>query len=343
MQDRLLAINENGLYCGAGDFYIDPWRPVPRAVVTHAHADHARPGSASYLIAESGLHVARWRLGAEAHIQTAAFGEAIVINGVHLTFVPAGHILGSAQIRVEYGGEVWVVSGDYKTEADPTCTPFAPVRCHTFITEATFGLPIYRWPRQTAVFADINQWWRQNQKQQKASVLFAYALGKAQRVLAGIDASIGPIFVHGAVHNMNQMYQRGGIMLPAATYVGDAPPKTDWSQGLIIAPTSARGTPWLRRFGRISTAFASGWMHVRGQRRRRAVDRGFVLSDHIDWPSLIQTIEATGAERVLVTHGSVAVVARYLREEKGLDAQSLDTPYAAAAEGEDEAANMEDA
>lgn len=333
----VLQLDQNGLYCAAGDFYIDPWRPVKRAVITHAHADHSRPGSDSYLIAEPSHHVSRWRLGDEARIETAPFGKTVTINGVGVSFHPAGHIIGSAQIRVEVDGEVWVVSGDYKTEPDPTCAPFEVVPCHTFITEATFGLPIYRWPAQAEVFADINSWWRQNQEQGKASVLFAYALGKAQRILAGIDASIGPIYVHGAVHHMNQMARKTGVKLPETTYVSEAPPKTDWSGSLIIAPTSARGTPWLRRFGKQSTAFASGWMRVRGQRRRRTVDRGFVLSDHIDWQSLIDTVEATGAQRVLVTHGNVPVVARYLREEMGLDAAGLDTPYATSAEGEDDA------
>lgn len=333
----LLELNPNGLYCAAGDFYIDPWRPVQRALITHAHADHSRPGSAHYLIAEPSQHVSRWRLGDQASIETIPYGEQRTINGVQVSFQPAGHILGSAQIRVAHKGEVWVVSGDYKTEPDPTCAPFAVVPCHTFITEATFGLPIYRWPEQTAVFQQINQWWRQNQAEQKASVLFAYALGKAQRVLAGIDASIGPIYVHGAVHNMNQMYHQSGISLPATTYVSEAPAKTSWQDALIIAPTSARATPWLRRFGRLSTAFASGWMLVRGQRRRRSVDRGFILSDHVDWPGLMDTITATGAERVLVTHGNVPVVARYLREEKGLEAYGLETPYATTAESEDEA------
>lgn len=339
----LLELDHNGLYCAAGDFYVDPWRPVKRAVITHAHADHARPGSASYLIATPGLYVSRWRLGDDAVIQTASYGETVIINGVQLSFHPAGHILGSAQIRVAYQGDVWVVSGDYKVEPDPTCAAFEPVPCQTFITEATFGLPIYRWPEQAAVFAEINQWWRQNQAEGKASVLFAYALGKAQRVLAGVDSAIGPIFVHGAVHNMNGMYRRSGIQLPETTYVNDAPPKTDWSQALIVAPTSARGTPWLRRFGRLSTAFASGWMRVRGQRRRRSIDRGFILSDHVDWRGLMQTIQTTGAERVLVTHGNVPVVVRYLREEKGIEAYGLDTPYATTAEGEDESEAIETA
>ena len=324
----LLELNDFGLYCAAGDFYIDPWKPVDRALITHAHADHSRPGCKHYLIAEPSQHISRWRLGENAKLQTLPFGESLDINGVNVSFHPAGHILGSAQIRVEHRGEIWVASGDYKTEPDSTCAKFEPIRCDTFITEATFGLPIYRWPPQQAVFTEINAWWQDNQKAGKASVLFAYALGKAQRILAGIDVSIGPIHVHGAVHHMNQMYAKTGIDLPETTYVAEAPSDTDWSQSLIIAPTSANGSPWLRRFGKISTAFASGWMLVRGQRRRRSLDRGFVLSDHVDWPSLMRTIRATQAERILVTHGNVPVVVRYLRETMNAEAHGLATPYA---------------
>ena len=323
----LIQLDANGLYCAAGDFYIDPWQPVARAVITHAHADHARPGSQHYLTTTEGAAVLRRRLDSGAAIRTLAYGEHLRINGADVSLHPAGHILGSAQVRVEYRGEVWVVSGDYKTGRDATCAPFEVVPCHTFITEATFGLPIYRWPAQAEIFAEINAWWRKNQQEGKASVLFAYALGKAQRVLAGIDPTIGPIYVHGAVHAMNQAYAVSGVTLPPAAYVLDVAPKQDWSQALIVAPPSAQGTPWLRRFGRISRAFVSGWMRVRGQRRRRSVDRGFVLSDHVDWLSLLDAVAATHAERVLVTHGYTAPVARWLCEQ-GVDAHVLDTQYA---------------
>ena len=326
----LLQMTQDGLYCAAGDFYVDPWQGVERAVVTHAHADHARPGSQRYLAASPGERVLRQRLGEDASILTLPYGESISLNGVRLSLHPAGHILGSAQVHIEHGGEVWVVSGDYKTGFDATCTPFEPLTCHTFISEATFGLPIYRWPAQAAVFAEINAWWRSNQAAGRASVIYAYALGKAQRVLAGIDASIGPIYVHGAVHAMNGAYAASGVQLPPTVYVHEQAArtggKTDWSQALIVAPPSAQATPWLRRFGPFSAAFASGWMRVRGQRRRRSVDRGFVLSDHVDWPSLLDVIAATRAERVLVTHGYVAPVVRWLREQ-GTDAYGLDTHF----------------
>jgi putative mRNA 3-end processing factor len=243
-------------------------------------------------------------------------------------------VLGSAQVRLEYGGEVWVASGDYKTEADGTCAPFEPVRCHTFITESTFGLPIYRWQPQAQVFAEINQWWQANAAADMASVLFCYSFGKAQRILHGIDASLGPILVHGAVEPLNQVYRQSGVHLPPTIYAGDVQ-KNDpmMREALVIAPPSAGGSTWMRRFGEYSDGFASGWMRLRGTRRRRGVDRGFVLSDHADWPGLLWAIEQTGAERVMVTHGSVAVLVRHLCEQ-GLDAQSFTTEY-----GDDEEEN----
>jgi putative mRNA 3-end processing factor len=239
---------------------------------------------------------------------------------------PAGHILGSAQVRLERQGEIWVVSGDYKVAPDATCRAFEPVRCHLFLTESTFGLPIYRWAPQEDVFRRINRWWRSNQEKGQASVLFGYALGKAQRLLAGVDASIGPIFTHGAVELFNRVYRETSVPLPPTQHVADAPKGTDWSRALIVAPPSAQGTPWLRRFGTVSTGFASGWMQIRGTRRRRAADRGFALSDHVDWTGLLDTIRATGAERVWVTHGYSAIVVRYLRE-LGWDARMVATRF----------------
>lgn len=317
----LLRLTEQGLYCEAGGFHVDPWRPVERAVLTHAHGDHARPGSRAYLCSREGEGVTRTRLGADARIRAVAFGEEVTLNGVHVSLHPAGHILGSAQVRIEHRGEVWVVSGDYKTEPDPTCTPYEPVRCHTFVTESTFGLPIYRWDPQRDVFAAIDAWWRRNRDEGRASLLFGYALGKAQRLLAGVNATIGPVYAHGAVERLNADYRTAGVPLPPTRNPIGAPKKTPWAGALVVAPPSAHGTPWMRRFGAASTAFASGWMRVRGQRRRRSVDRGFVLSDHVDWPSLLGAIEATGAQRVWVTHGYREPVVRWLRE-RGLEAEA---------------------
>lgn len=322
----LLRVNANGLYCETGDFYIDPWCPVPTAVITHAHSDHARWGCDRYLTSLPGLGVLQARMGETARIAAIAYGDSVTHNGVHISLHPAGHILGSSQVRVEHGGEVWVVSGDYKLEPDPTCTHFEPVRCHTFITESTFGLPIYRWPSEGVVAAAINDWWRSNQQVGLSSVIFAYSLGKAQRVLAALDPGIGPIYCHGAIERLNALYRAAAIALPLTHYVRDAVKDTDWSRACILAPPSAAGSMWLRRFSPVSTGFASGWMRIRGTRRRRALDRGFVLSDHADWPGLLSAIDQTGAECVMVTHGYRAPMVRWL-EEHGKQARALETRY----------------
>ena len=261
-------------------------------------------------------------------VQGLAYGEAIVVNGVRVSLHPAGHVLGSAQVRVEHKGRVWVASGDYKIEPDPTCAPFEPVRCDTFITESTFGLPIYRWENPRAVFDGIDSWWRHNAAQGRASVLFCYSFGKAQRILAGVDAAIGPIFCHGAVEPLNRAYARAGVALPQTRLVSSiaAKDKTAFKGALIIAPPSAQGSTWMRRFGDYSDAFASGWMRLRGTRRRRGVDRGFVLSDHADWPGLQFAIGASGAQRVIVTHGQIEPMVRWLNEQ-GLDAGAFKTEY----------------
>ena len=326
MASNLVEPTSRGLYCSAGDFYIDPWSPVDRAIVTHAHGDHARPGSAHYLSAACGFPVLRTRLGPEAVIEGAAYGEERVINGVRVSLHPAGHVLGSSQVRIEHAGEVWVVSGDYKLDPDPTCEPFEPVACHTFVSESTFGLPIYRWCEPRETFAKIDAWWRANAAAGRASVIFGYAFGKAQRILAGVDASIGPIVVHGAVEVLDRGYRECGVRLPETRMVTDFEAKKDFAGALVVAPPSAQSTPWLKRFGDYSDAFASGWMAIRGARRRRAVDQGFVLSDHADWPSLNRAIAATGAERVFVTHGHITAMVRWLAEQ-GFDAHAMRTEF----------------
>ena len=335
----LLRLTERGLYCEAGDFHVDPWGPVDRAVVTHAHGDHVAWGCRAYLTSAEGVGVLRSRLPPEAPVGGLGWGSATSVRGVRVSLHPAGHILGSSQVRLEHGGEVWVVSGDYKTDPDPTTTAFEPVRCHTFVTESTFGLPIYRWPPQQEVLGDINQWWRANQTSGKASLLYGYALGKAQRLIAGLDPAIGPIYTHGAVERMTAVYRAAGVPLPQTTHAGTMDRRTDWSRAIIVAPPSADGSVWTRRFGAQSTAFASGWMLVRGARRRRSLDRGFPLSDHVDWPALMAAVDATGAERVWVTHGYTAPVVRWLRE-RGLDAHAVQTRF----EGEvdDDAADHDD-
>jgi putative mRNA 3-end processing factor len=325
-KSSLVSLTASGLYCKQGDFYIDPWKPVDQAVLTHAHSDHAYRGNKRYLVAKEGEQLARIRLDEDALITTQRYGETTSVNGVKVSFHPAGHILGSAQVRVEYKGEVWVISGDYKLTPDATCAAFEPVKCNYFITEATFGLPIYRWPPPEQVFEEINGWWRRNQEREKSSVIFAYSLGKAQRVLKGIDSTIGPIFTHGAVERLTQAYREAGVKLPKTTYAGSVTNRKEFVGSLIVAPPSAQTSTWLRRFGTQSTGFASGWMMVRGARRQRAVDRGFVLSDHADWPELLKAIAATDADTVYVTHGFAPEVVRWLKES-GTNAVALKTQF----------------
>jgi putative mRNA 3-end processing factor len=332
----LVVVKKEGLYCVPGQFYIDPWLPVERAVITHAHADHARVGHGHYLAESSGVNVLKSRLG-PLHIDALAYGETLAHNGVTISLHPAGHVLGSSQVRMEYRGEVWVASGDYKVEADATCVPFEPVRCDTFITESTFGLPIYRWPPQQEIYDDINRWWRKNAAEGRASVLFCYAFGKAQRVLSGLDPSIGPIICHGSAQTLNKVYREAGVALPPTIMVSEIKDKADLKTAMVIAPPSAGGSSWIKRFGDYSDAFASGWMLLRGARRRRGVDRGFVLSDHADWPGLMAAISATEAQRVIVTHGSIPVMVRWLNQI-GLQAGAFETAF-----GDDEADDKVDA
>jgi len=332
----LIRVTSRGLYCPAGGFHIDPWRKVERALVTHGHSDHARWGMGAYLTAEPGMGVVRERVGREAKIEGLPFGRRRRIGEVEVSFHPAGHLLGSGQIRVAHRGEVWVVTGDYKVSPDLSCEAFEPVRCDTLITEATFGLPVYRWPDSAEVFRQINDWWRSNQAQGRTSVLFAYALGKAQRVLCGLDPSIGPIGVHGAVAKLNPHYRAAGRPLPETLHANAETKPVLSGKGLIVAPGSAQNTPWIRRFAPYSLGFASGWMAVRGARRRRALDRGFVLSDHVDWSGILETIEASGASRVGVTHGYAAPLIRWLREVRGLEAFEVVTRYSGEREEDSE-------
>jgi putative mRNA 3-end processing factor len=322
----VIELRDAGLYCPAGDFYVDPWGPVERAVITHAHSDHAHAGSRSYLTAREGEALLRARLGDEYAIESVEYGERIGLGEVTVSLHPAGHILGSAQVRIERGGEVWVLSGDYKLAPDATCAPFEPLRCHTFVTESTFALPIYRWPSAVEIAAEIHEWWRSNRAAGLTSVLYAHPLGKAQRTLAMLDRSLGPICAHGAVEKYNAIYRARGVALRATD---------EFAPGaLALAPPSAMGSPWLKRFGAISTAMASGWMRIRGARRRRSLDRGFVVSNHADWPALLEVIGETGAEAVWTMHGYRAPLARWL-EEHGKRVETIDTRFESEGEGEE--------
>ncbi len=323
----LLPSSPAGLFCPQGRFHVDPWAPVPLAVVTHAHADHARPGSEAYLCAAPGVALLERRLGPDAAIRGVPYGERVSLGDTVVSFHPAGHVLGSAQVRVERDGAVWVMTGDYKRQPDPTCAPFEPLTCDVLITEATFALPIYCWPDPAGVAREIVAWWHANREAKRASVLFCYALGKAQRILALLRAVTDvPVFVHGALHGLTEIYRRTGVAMLPTTPVAETMRGKSFAGELVLAPEMAIGSTWMRRFGDHETAFASGWMRVRGNRRRRSFDRGFELSDHADWPALLRTVDESGARRVLATHGSAEPLARYLREARRLDAGTIVTP-----------------
>ncbi len=321
----LLEFTSKGIYCAQANVYIDPWKPVDYALITHGHADHSRWGHKQYLCTHLAKPVIKYRLG-NIKIESIGWKEIKNINGVKFSFHPAGHIVGSAQIKVEYKGEIWVASGDYKLQNDGIATPFEPVKCHTFITESTFGLPVYKWQPQKTIFRDINQWWSHNKTLGKISVLTGYALGKAQRIINGLDPSIGPIFTHGAVENINEVIRHQGIQLPDTKRIVQGMTHKDFVDGIVIATPSAVGTAWMKKFKQHSVGMASGWMTLRGARRRRGADRGFILSDHADWEALNQAIKATGAERIFVTHGYTNIFSNWLKE-KGYDAHEVITAY----------------
>lgn len=326
----LIEFTDRGLYCRAGDFYVDPWRPVDRAVLTHGHSDHARWGSRHYFCHTHTKPILEARLGM-GHYQTAAYRETVFINGVKVSLHPAGHIIGSAQVRIEQGGEVWVISGDYKLENDGLSGPFEPVKCHSFVSECTFGLPVYKWKPQEQIFSDIRQWVSKNKAAGRSSLLFAYSLGKAQRLLPCLTEVTDRILVHGAVYNVHMALVNAGMQLPEVHRVTQDTPKEWLKAAVVIAPSSAEGSPWMRKFAPLSVGVCSGWMNIRGAVRRRNADAGFALSDHADWDGLLTAVKATGAECVYVTHGFTAAFGRYLNEN-GFNAKEVKTEY-----GDDEA------
>ncbi|GAA4455596.1 ligase-associated DNA damage response exonuclease [Rurimicrobium arvi] len=323
----MLQFTSKGIYCPVADIYIDPWRPVGKAVITHAHSDHARFGMGSYLCSPPTAPVLKLRLGSDIQVQTVPFGTIIDINGVKLSLHPAGHIWGSAQVRLEYKGEVWVVSGDYKLSPDGCSEPFESVKCHSFITECTFGLPIYRFPEAQLVHENINEWWEQNRLNGKNSLLLTYSLGKAQRVIRQLNPDIGPIYTHGAVDNINQLYLSLDGKLPPTTRITPDLSRKDIRGAMIVAPPSVAGSSWMRSLQPLEWGICSGWMQLRGARRRRGSDRGFVLSDHADWDQLNEAVKASGAENIYATHGYKSAFSRWLNEAYGLNAVELETEF----------------
>lgn len=321
----LLQFNDNGIYCKQADVYIDAWRPVGKCIITHGHADHSRWGHKQYITHHKNVPIIKHRLG-EITVSGKEWGETFAINGVTFSLHPAGHIVASSQVRAEYKGEVWVFTGDFKTENDGIAEPFELVKCHTFITECTFGLPAFKWTPQAEVFNDINTWWAANQAEKKTSILFGYSLGKAQRLLKHLDSSIGKIYTHGAIENMTQILRENYHFHETIRITRDTK-KEELLGNIVLAPPSAHGGTWIRKMVPYVTASASGWMTFRGARRRRAIDRGFVLSDHADWDGLLNTVKETGAEKVIATHGYTEIFSKYLREEMGLDARTEKTQY----------------
>ena len=324
---QLIEIRSEGLYCPQGDFYVDPWGNVEHAVITHAHSDHARFGSQHYYCSLSSTALLQHRLPQAPQVHSLVYGECLHLGDAKISLHPAGHIRGSAQVRIEAAGEVWVVTGDYKRCADPSCEPFEIIPCDVLITEATFGAPVYQWQPGEEVVAEIFQWWMDNREQGLTSLLFCYALGKAQRILAELTRYTNEtVYTHGAVEALTDIYRKDGVVMLPTIPTTDLPKDHSYSGALVIAPPSAHRSVWMKRFKNVATAFASGWMRVRGHRRRRGYQRGFVLSDHADWPGLLRTVKETGAQKIYVTHGYKDLLARYLSHQ-GLEAKSLDTLF----------------
>ena len=321
----VLEFRPEGIYCSQGDFYIDPWRPVDKALITHGHADHARFGSKKYLCTDIAAPVIRHRLGNVA-IETIPYEKELSLNGVNVSFYPAGHVPGSAQILIEIKGERWVVSGDYKVVDDGLSTPFKPIKCHSFISECTFGLPAFNWLPQEQVFKEINSWWHQSTSDGLTPILAAYGLGKAQRLIAGLDTNIGPILTHGAIEKTNQIMRDQKIAIPETFLVTSKLDLANFKNAIVLAPPSALSTSWVKKFGKISTGYASGWMAIRGIKRRRAADKGFVISDHADWNGLNLAIKETEAEKIFVTHGYTDSFSKWL-QFKGLNASVVKTEF----------------
>ncbi|MBK9638210.1 MAG: ligase-associated DNA damage response exonuclease [Bacteroidetes bacterium] len=328
----LIELTKQGLYCAQADVYIDPWKSVPKALITHAHSDHARSGNGLYVAHEHCIPLLDLRLG-KINSQGVKYGEGIHCNGVQISFHPAGHVPGSSQIRVEYKGEVWVISGDYKLEDDGVCSPFESVKCHSFISESTFGLPIYRWKEQGEVYSEINSWWKQNAADGIVSVIMAYSLGKAQRILMHLDQEIGQVIVHPVVGAMNAAVRNFTPDLPADLIWHKDLTVSNYRNALLIVPPNSAQV-MLEMFHPCSIAFASGWMNFRGGKYQMSAERGFTLSDHADWQGLNKAIDSSEAEQVFITHGFTKPYVKWLREQ-GKDAYELETLFNSHMESEE--------
>jgi putative mRNA 3-end processing factor len=320
----LVVFTELGFYCPQADVYIDPLRKVPKAIVTHAHSDHARPGMGHYLCESSGVEIMKLRLGKGISVQGLAYGETIFMNGVEISLFPAGHVPGSAQVKLSYRGEIWVISGDYKTIADGLSPAFESVQCHHFVTESTFGLPIFHWRPQDEVFQDINAWWQRNAANGFTSIMLGYSLGKAQRIMKYLDRGIGDVICHSAIADANLALENSGFTFGTWTEAGKAVvdfSSDSLSRSLLICPPNAINGALMQHIGKHAVANCSGWMAVRKSRNWGGVDQGFVLSDHADWSQLLEAVTASRAEHVYVTHGFTDVFARYLRENVLINAE----------------------
>jgi putative mRNA 3-end processing factor len=320
---NLLRSTPHGLYCPEGDFYIDPQVPVARAVITHAHADHARPGSQKYLCSDRCLPLAKLRLQHGANIQSLPFGQKISMNKVSVSLLPAGHITGSAQVLLESNGRRALVTGDFKRHADPLTHAYEPAPAHLLVMETTFALPIFAWQNCEHLQESLLHWVARNRAEGYTSVILAYALGKAQQVchyLAPLDV---PLLAHGSVRRFQAAFSKLGLRLPALESASEEKAKTN-KGAIVVAPPSVQNTSWLDRFRPYRTCFASGWMTIRGNRRRRNVDFGLALSDHADWDGLVSTVNDVQPEIVWTTHGYAETFARFLAEERGTQACSLE-------------------
>lgn len=307
-----------------GQFYLDPWQKVDYAIISHGHSDHARWGMKHYLCHHFTKPIIQHRLGRNISVESMGYGETRVINGVEVSFYPAGHLIGSAQIRLEYRGEVVVFSGDYKVDFDGISTPFEPVKCHTFITESTFGLPIYKWQSNTELKAMLHAWIQKNQTKEKTSILVGYSLGKAQRILKLVE-EFEDIYVHNAIEKTNIAIEKAGVKLPKTKSIDWKNPKT--LQGkVVLVPPALVGSSMIKKIPNGHTAVCSGWMQIRGNRRWQAADAGFPISDHADWDGLLTAVKESEAQKVFVTHGSQATFAKYLNEI-GVEAYELKTEY----------------